>query len=121
MAEERFARTAVIGTGMMGPGIALILAQATTRVTLVGRSAASVAQGRQHLDVVQRFMVQSGLRNQGEVAALAERIVVTDRLEDAVADAEVVVESIAENLAVKQELFGRLDRLCVPQTLLTSN
>jgi 3-hydroxyacyl-CoA dehydrogenase, NAD binding domain len=113
MAEESFARTAVIGTGMMGPGIALVLAQASARVALVGRSAASVARGRDRINAVLSFLVQSGLRDQGETRALGERVLVTDRPEDAVAGAGLVVESIADDLTIKQELFGYLGcRIC---------
>ena len=45
MLDERFARVAVIGTGMMGPGIALTLTRGGCRVALYGRTEASEQRG----------------------------------------------------------------------------
>jgi 3-hydroxybutyryl-CoA dehydrogenase len=117
----RFTHSAVIGTGAMGPGIALVLAQVSTRVALVGRSAASLARGRERLTAVLNFLVTNGLRDQGEARELGQRVWFTDRLDDALGDAGLVIESIAEDLEAKQQLFGYLDCLCPSQVLLTSN
>jgi 3-hydroxybutyryl-CoA dehydrogenase len=119
--QERFTRTAVIGTGMMGPGIALALAQASERVAIVGRSAASLVRGRERLASVLSFLVRNGLRDQAEADALGARVWLTKSMDDGVAGAGLVVESIAEDLQAKQRMFDQLERLCGPEALLTTN
>lgn len=54
----RFAQVAVIGTGMMGPGIALALAQGGCRVALIGRTATGVERGLARVDGALRFQVE---------------------------------------------------------------
>jgi len=57
MAADHFAEVAVIGTGMMGPGMALAFAQGGCRVALVGRSAAGVERGRARFASAVAFLV----------------------------------------------------------------
>src|SRR5579875_2481287 len=118
MDKGRFAEAAVIGTGMMGPGIALVLAQVSSRVAVIGRSDASLKRAEDRLSSVLDFVVRQGLRTQDEARTLRERVWITDRLEEAVGQADVVVESISEDLAAKRDLFARLERWCTPQALL---
>ena len=121
MADDRFARVAVIGTGMMGPGIALTLAQGGCRVALVGRSGESVRRGLDRLDAALDFLAQNRILEIEEAKVLRDRVWGTVDLQRAVADTGLVQESIVEDLAAKQELFARMERHCAPETLLTSD
>lgn len=121
MPEDRFARVAVIGTGMMGPGMALVFAQGGCRVALVGRSDASLERGRARLEAALGFLVDRELLAPDGAAPLRERVSLTTDLEGAVAGAALVQESIVENLEEKRALFARLADLCPAQTLLTSD
>ena len=56
MLDERFARIAVVGTGMMGPGIALPLARGGCRVALYGRTEASKERGLARVDGALTFL-----------------------------------------------------------------
>ena len=82
MNEERFAQASVIGTGMMGPGIALVLARVSSHVAIVGRSAASLQRAQDRLDTALDFLVHHQLRTPDEARTLRERVWITDRLED---------------------------------------
>ncbi|MBY0507296.1 MAG: hypothetical protein K2X03_25500 [Bryobacteraceae bacterium] len=96
----------VIGTGMMGPGIAATLARGGLAVTLLSRTSESAAAG-----------VAKAL----EAAGPEARIVAAMDLANAVAGTDLVIESAPEDLAFKQALFADLDRLTPAQAVLCSN
>ena len=121
MAEDRFAEVAVIGTGMMGPGMALAFAQGGCRVALVGRSAAGVERGQTRFAAAVAFLVERGLLASEQSGVLHERVRVIMDLEEAVAKAGLVQESIVEDLGEKRDLFARIAATCAPETLLTSD
>jgi 3-hydroxybutyryl-CoA dehydrogenase len=118
---DRFARVAVVGTGMMGPGMAVTMARGGSRVTICGRTDESVARGLARVEAALAFLVENQLLPAGEAPVLRERIRGTSDLAQAVDGAGLVQESIAENLEEKRGLFRRLEALCAPDTLLTSN
>jgi 3-hydroxybutyryl-CoA dehydrogenase len=112
-------RIGVVGTGTMASGIAQVLATAGLDVVLRGRSAskvaASVAGIRTSLD---KAVVRGRLTEPERDAALA-RITGTTRLED-LADADLVVEAVAEELDVKRAVFAALDEVCKPGAVLAT-
>jgi 3-hydroxybutyryl-CoA dehydrogenase len=121
MLDERFARVAVVGTGMMGPGIALTLARGGCRVALYGRTEASKERGLARVDGALAFLVEHGVLDAREAPALRAQIRGTTDLKEAVDGAGLVQESIVEDLEMKRALFRQLEALCAPQTLLTSD
>lgn len=106
---------------MMGSGIAAIAALAGNRTTLVARTGEKAAEGaRQALGHVGQ-LVDGGL-SERDAAKRAEELLETQTsIERAVDGADLVIESITENLEAKQELFRALDALAAPQTVITSN
>ncbi|GAC1523073.1 MAG: 3-hydroxyacyl-CoA dehydrogenase family protein [Chloroflexota bacterium] len=119
--NDRFERVAVVGTGTMGPGIALTFARGGSRVALFGRTQQSVDRGFDRLAQALDFSVRQDLLEAEQAAILRERVWGTTNLEEAVAGAGLVVESIPENLDLKRELFARLEEVCDVDTLLTSD
>jgi 3-hydroxybutyryl-CoA dehydrogenase len=119
--NEQFAEVAVVGTGMMGPGIALSLAQGGCHVALVGRSEQSVWRGLGRLAATMTFLVEHRLLTEDEARVLRTRVRGTADLAEAVRGVGLVQESIVEDLETKRALFSRLEELCTPQTLLTSD
>ena len=114
-------RVVVIGTGLMGPGIAQSFAAAGREVALVGRSPESVARGLASVRSNLKAMEAEGLITAREANRTLARIEGTTDLEGKAAGADLVTESIVEDLPTKRELFARLDRVCAPHTLLTTN
>ena len=112
---------AVIGAGMMGPGIAQVFAAHGCSVVIHNRSSEKLGQvhGRVKTNLTQ--MAEYGLVDATEIPAILDRIVTTSDLSVACKSASVVIETITESLPLKQELFVELDRLCPPQTILCSN
>jgi 3-hydroxybutyryl-CoA dehydrogenase len=112
---------AVIGTGMMGPGIAACLALAGHRVCLFGRSAESLERGlastRRGMDLLE----SEGLVQPGRAAEGAQRLHGTCELAAAVGSADFVFESIVEDLAEKQRLFSQVEPLAPEGAIFASN
>ncbi|WP_104205146.1 3-hydroxyacyl-CoA dehydrogenase PaaH [Billgrantia saliphila] len=111
---------AVVGAGAMGAGIAQVAAQAGHSVRLFDNRDGAAQAG---IDGVRRQLekrVAKGKMGQDEVDAIIERMSPVDSL-DELADSRLVVEAIVENLEVKRGVFAKLETLCAPDTLLTSN
>lgn len=113
-------RLAVIGAGLMGSGIAQVAAQAGWQVTLQDLDDASVRRGLAAIgSSLDRFVAKGTLPADQRTATL-DRITPTTEL-DAAAEADLAVEAVFEQLAVKQEVFRSLDRLCRPEAVLATN
>lgn len=104
-------KVAVIGGGVMGKGIAYEAARHHFQVTLVD-------QEQDVLDEVRSVMRRWDERGD---AAVLPQIRFTTSLAEAVAGAELVIEAVPENLALKQAIFRQLDRLAPPETIFVSN
>ncbi len=121
MKAEELQLVAVIGAGTMGPGIALAFAASGCRVRLGCRSQKSCQKGLQMaagcLDTLQKH----GLLDAAQSEAALARIEPAEGLEAACAGVQMVVEAVPENLALKQEIFAELGRLCPAEAVLASN
>jgi 3-hydroxybutyryl-CoA dehydrogenase len=110
----------VIGCGLMGSGIVQVAAQAGFQVLFVEANDELVKRG---LDRLRQTL--DGLVAKGKLDAKAKddtlgRIAGTTRLDDLKAS-DLVVEAMTENQALKNETFGKLDRICAPHALLATN
>ncbi len=113
-------RLAVIGAGLMGSGIAQVSAVAGLDVVLRDVTDAALQRGRDGIEKSLSRIASKGKLTDAEVQAALGRITLSTDLE-AAGDADIVVEAVFESLDVKTELFGRLDELCGPNTVLASN
>lgn len=111
----------IIGTGMMGPGLAACAALAGHPTVLIGRSIDKARQGvaAAKQNIAQLRENQLAAKNQANQAQqlLKPEIDISQSLENAF----LVVEAITEDLASKQDLFKRLDELAPPDVIITSN
>ena len=101
----------IVGTGTMGHGIAQVFAQAGHEVLLKGRSEASLAKAHKAMDKNLSRMVEKGKLEAGVKDQVLARIKDTMKYEDC-ADADLVIEAIAEDMATKHEIFKLLDGIC---------
>ncbi len=117
----KFEKAAVLGTGMMGPGIAVTLALGGLSVRLVSRSEKTAQAGLEKaLDLI-AYMERYGLADSSAASGAREKITPTWDMQEAAAWADLVVESAPENMEFKQGLFAGLDAAARPETILTSN
>ncbi|BAL92404.1 putative 3-hydroxyacyl-CoA dehydrogenase [Actinoplanes missouriensis 431] len=113
-------RLAVIGSGLMGSGIAQVSAQAGWQVTMRDVDDASLARGMSAIkDSLSRFAAKGKITEEDVEATLA-RITPTIDL-DAAADADVVVEAIFEKIEAKHDVFKQLDKICKAGAVLGTN
>src|SRR6267143_2026490 len=112
---------AVIGAGMMGPGIAQVFAAQGHPVQIHNRKLEKLKGVKERVRANLSRMADFALAKRKEIPAILERIHLTPDLYEACRGATVVIETIAEDLKMKQELFAELDRLCPPETVLCSN
>jgi 3-hydroxybutyryl-CoA dehydrogenase len=121
MSAGEIQRAAVIGTGMMGPGIAATFALHQIQTTLVTRSESGCREGVDAARVSLRFLVEYELVT--EENALSAEAILTGSCDfhAAIADADFVIESTPEELAWKQDLFRELDEIARPDAILASN
>jgi 3-hydroxybutyryl-CoA dehydrogenase len=113
-------RVGIIGSGIMGAGIAEVAAAAGYTVTLRsrGRDSADAMVARLAKSLAKQ--VEKGKRTRDEADAIAARVSATTHLGDLV-DADLVLESVVEDLVVKKALFAELDSICKPEAILATN
>ena len=110
---------AVIGPGLMGHGIALVLAKRPGAVWLYGTSDEILAAGMERIAQSLEQLRRYGLVERAD--EILARIRPTTDLAQAVAHARLVVEAIPEDLALKKELFAKLERLAPEDAILATN
>ena len=113
-------RLAVIGSGLMGSGIAQVAAQAGWQVTMRDLDEASLARGVAAVKESLGRFASKGKISAEDAEAAAGRITTTTELE-AAADSDLVVEAVFESLDVKTALFTDLDRICRADAVLATN
>jgi len=113
-------RVGIIGSGIMGSGIAEVAARAGHQVVLRSRTAETAADMVTRLEKSLGKQVEKGKLDDAERDAVLARVTATSDLE-ALADCDLVVESVIEDLGVKQALFAELDRIVRPGAILASN
>ncbi|HVE92923.1 MAG TPA: 3-hydroxybutyryl-CoA dehydrogenase [Actinomycetota bacterium] len=109
----------VVGTGTMGAGIVQVAARAGMDVVCRGRSEESVAAAREAMDASMRKAVERGRMQQAEYDAAAGRVTWTTDL-SRLAEVDLVIETVAEDLDLKRALFAELDRVAHPDAVLAS-
>ncbi|MGN6750974.1 MAG: 3-hydroxyacyl-CoA dehydrogenase family protein [Intrasporangium sp.] len=112
-------KVGVVGSGTMATGIVEVFAKAGYDVVYVARSAAKVEAVRAAIGKSLEKAVQRGKVTEEDRDAALARLSGTTRLDD-LADVDIVVEAVVEDLKVKQALFENLDEICRPGAILAT-
>lgn len=113
-------RVGVVGCGLMGSGITQVCAQAGYPVTVREISQDLLDKG---LQSIQKFLstgVERKKLTEEQKNQTLSRIKGTTRLED-LGDCDLIIEAVVEDIHLKKEVFGALDKICPPETILASN
>jgi 3-hydroxyacyl-CoA dehydrogenase len=113
-------KAAVIGAGTMGGGIAMVFANAGISVVLVDREQSFVDKGLEIIRGNYGATVKKGRLSQADMDARTGRITGTTSW-DALADVDLVIEAVFEEMGLKKEIFGRLDQICKKGAILATN
>ncbi|MGZ3594288.1 MAG: 3-hydroxyacyl-CoA dehydrogenase family protein [Syntrophales bacterium] len=111
----------VIGAGTMGAGIAQVAVESGIETTLQDVEDRFVQRG---LDTIKTFVgkkLEKGRLNQADYDQVLGRLKGTRNMEEALAGADMVIEAVFEDMALKQSVFVELDRRCPKETILSSN
>jgi 3-hydroxyacyl-CoA dehydrogenase len=111
------ASAAVIGAGTMGGGITMSFANAGIPVTLIETTDTALKRG---LDTILANYKRSGRTPQAEIDRRMSLISPTLDIEKA-AGADIVIEAVFEEMEIKKEIFGKLDRIAKPGAVLATN
>ncbi|MBP6683105.1 MAG: enoyl-CoA hydratase/isomerase family protein [Halioglobus sp.] len=119
-AEIPIAKVGVVGSGTMGGGIAMNMVNVGIPVTIVEVRQEALDRG---LAVIRRNYENSARKGRISAADVEQRMgLIKGSLDLAdLADCDLVIEAVFENMAVKKELFGRLDTIAKPGAILASN
>ncbi len=113
------AKVGVVGSGTMATGIIEVFAKAGYDVSYVARASSKVDSVRAALTKSLEKAVQRGKATEADRDAALAKITGSTRLDD-LADVDIVVEAVVEDLGVKQALFENLDEICKPGAILAT-
>jgi 3-hydroxyacyl-CoA dehydrogenase len=120
VAERPINKVGVIGAGLMGGGIAMNMANVGIPVTIVETKQETLDRGLGAIRKNYENTAKKGRLSAEQVETRCGLIQGTLAIED-LADCDLVIEAVFENMAVKKEIFANLDRVTKPGTILASN
>jgi 3-hydroxybutyryl-CoA dehydrogenase len=113
-------RVGIVGSGIMGSGIAEVAAANGHEVVVRSRSRTTADAMVAGLEKSLARQVEKGKRSELERDQILGRVTATTNL-DELAGVDLVLESVVEDLAVKKHLFTELDRACGESTIIATN
>ena len=106
---------------MVGHGLALHFAKAGCQVSLYSRTQQTLDKAIESIEANVRVLLQGQASVEDEAKKIISRIRTTRSLNEAVAEAPIIIESVAEDLKIKQDLFRELDQMCPGDVILATN
>ena len=119
-AVREIRRAAVIGCGTMGRGIAMSLANGGVPVTVLEMNKEALDKGMAMTRDTYAGSVSRGSLSQSDMDARLKLISGTTDYAD-IADADIVIEAVFEEMELKKQIFGKLDEICKPGAILATN
>lgn len=110
----------IVGSGMMGSGIAEVAAKSGFSVVLRSRRLQTAEEMLRGLEKSLARQVEKGRLEEDAKSEVLARVTVTEDLKD-LASCDLIIESVLEDLSVKKELFGELDDVCGESTIIATN
>lgn len=111
----------VVGAGIMGHGIAQVAAQAGLQVRLFDSDKESLAKGLKKIEKGLAALTAKGGISENQSNEIISRIILSESLTESVADADLVIEAIVEDMEAKKALFSQLENTAPVKTIFASN
>lgn len=121
MKAEDFKQVTSLGAGMIGNTIALHFAKAGYQVPLYSRSQQTLDRAIDNIKANLSMFLEGQPNKEKEIETIIGRIKTTRSMEEAVAGSPIIIESVAEDLAIKQDVFKELDEICPKDVILGTN
>ncbi|MEA2505907.1 MAG: 3-hydroxybutyryl-CoA dehydrogenase [Actinomycetota bacterium] len=109
----------VVGTGLMATGIAEVAARAGNRVVLRGRTDAALEEAKVTLNKSVARSVEGGKAEEADATKLLDQVSTSTDIAD-LAECDIVIEAVAEDLDLKLGIFQELDRAVKPEAILAT-
>ena len=113
-------KVGVLGCGLMGAGIAQVAATAGFETVVKEVSDEFIAKGFGGIEKSLARFAEKGTITAAQQTEIRGRLSGTTSF-DALADCDIIIEAIIENLEEKRSTYGQLDRICKPETIFASN
>lgn len=114
-------KVCVLGAGIMGSGIAQVVAEAGYQVAIRDIETSFVEKGISTIKANLDRAVSKGKKDASEAEAVMNRIKGTTDLKEAAQDCQLVIEAVVEIMDVKKQVFKELDSICPESTIFASN
>jgi 3-hydroxybutyryl-CoA dehydrogenase len=111
----------VVGSGVMGRGIAYTAALGGFRVVLNDVNQENLDKAKLYIETEMTKSAEKGYLKRDQVAMALQNMEYTTNLEAAAGDADVVIEAVFELMELKVEIFKKLDKICPEHTILATN
>uniref|UniRef100_H2Y777 Peroxisomal bifunctional enzyme n=1 Tax=Ciona savignyi TaxID=51511 RepID=H2Y777_CIOSA len=111
---------AVVGLGTMGRGIAISSLKAGKKTYVVELNSKALAAGVKYIRGYIETMKKRAQISEEQAAAMQSAIIPVSSY-NGIANVDLVIEAVFENMKIKKEIFGKLDKVCKPSTILASN
>ena len=110
----------VIGSGLMGHGIAQVFASAGHQVIVIDSSKESLSTVLDRIRDNLKLMISHGVNFEDDIETIISRITLSSKMDDC-SDCDYVIEAVFEDISLKQKIFAELDEICPIETILCSN
>lgn len=114
-------KVAVVGIGTMGGQIGIVCARGGFETTIVDTSHPQVEKGLKRIGSFMEDQVKKGKMDHGAMDEIMSRIATGTELGKAVADADLIIEAVYEDIATKREVFKIMDAAGPADAILASN
>ncbi len=114
-------KIAVVGGGLMGTGIAQVVAMGGYKVTVKDISREILERTEKKIKQRLKELVAKGRLTDQEARAILERITFTEETKEALADADFIIEAVPEDLNLKKKVFSEMDSIAKPSAIFASN
>jgi len=118
---EEVKKIAIVGGGGMGHGCAQVFAAAGYEVTVQARKIETLEKAITGIRSDMAFLAERGLGRPEDIEPAIARVKTTQSLEEAVDGADFVLESVFEDMTLKQDIFQKVDKLVSPDAVLATN
>ena len=114
-------KIAVMGAGMMGTGIAQVVAMGGYPVSVRDIAADFLDKSKARIEKKLKELVEKGRLSEQDARKISSRMTFTEDLKAAVAEADLIIEAVPEDLELKRKVFTELEKMAKPSAIFASN
>ncbi|MBN19514.1 MAG: hypothetical protein CL758_08595 [Chloroflexi bacterium] len=111
----------VIGTGIIGTGIALDFALSDYKVKLISRTKEGIIKAKNLINNDLKFLLKINKINNSDLETIKRKIKYFSSMKNSIKDCPLIIESIYENLNDKISIFSQIDKISDPEAIITSS